>query len=567
VIKAFFYPIRSRLILSLIIALLPLVIAMIAISWSGSRAQLVRANEATQSFAIIAADHQKQLLSDLRQLVTILAEDSELRTNPALCARNVTKIMATIGNYDTIALTNRDGVIICGPASTLNQTVADEDYFQRARQTLQFTLSDLETSQFSKKPVIMGAMPWADDNGDFAGMAIASIETHRFADSFKDLLLPADSKYFLFDAKNNLITGQGSYTPALQEKIDALPPVTSTVTPFIVHEDDQARTYTTVSIGGGALTVLIGIPRHTFLNFSLDSLIVSLLGPIALLAVVIVCVWLVGDRLVTAPVTSLIRTARSYSRGDLTVRPQPVKNGGELRELSTTFSEMADRIAKREQELQDAITKRELMLREIHHRVKNNLQIVISLVNLQSKSVTAPDAQSAFTEIQTRMRALALVHRYLYESDDLQSVNIGSFLAELCNSLQVAYGVSPTRVALEVTTEPVWDISDRAIPLALFMTETISNALRHAFPENRPGYIKVSLKNIEDHKAQFSIEDNGVGLDAPETTKSHVPKTLSGLGMSLTKAFARQVDGELKISGPPGTQITLQFKPRKPTPI
>jgi two-component sensor histidine kinase len=567
VIKAFFYPIRSRLILSLVISLLPLVVAMIVISLAGSRVQLNRANEATQSFAIIAADHQKQLLSDLKQLVTILAEDSEIHANPTACSRSLTKIMATIPNYNTIALTDRNGVIICGPSNSLGKTVAQEDYFQQAHQTLQFTLSHLVTSQFSDKPVIFGAMPWADESGDFAGMAIASIETNRFADSFKDLMLPAGSKYFLFDAKANLITSQGAFTETLHRHVDALPLVTSMVTPFVVRENDQPRTYTTLTIENGALTVLIGIPRHTFLNFSFDSLLVSLLGPITLLVVVVVCVWLVGDRLVTAPVTSLIRTARSYSRGDLTVRPQPVKTGGELRELSTTFAEMADRIAKREQELQDAITKRELMLREIHHRVKNNLQIVISLVNLQSKSVTAPDAQSAFTEIQTRMRALALVHRYLYESDDLQSVNIGAFLAELCNSLQIAYGVSPTRVALEVTTEPVWDISDRAIPLALFMTETISNALRHAFPENRPGHIKVSLKNIEDHKAQYSIEDNGIGLEAQETGSGQVPKTLTGLGMSLTKAFARQVDGELKISGPPGTQITLQFTPRKPTPI
>jgi two-component sensor histidine kinase len=540
---------------------------MIVISWTSSREQMSRANEATQSFAVIAADHQKQLLSDLKQLVTILAEDSEIHANPVNCSRSLTKIMATIANYDTIAITDRNGVIVCGSANAIGQNIADRDYFQQGKQSLQFTLSGLLTNRITNKENIVGTMPWADENGDFAGMAIASIEVSRFADSFKDLVLPPDSKYFLFDRNDKLIASQGTFTPHLQERADALPLITSTATPFIVREDDQTRIYTTLSIEGGALTVLIGIPRHSFLNFGFESLIVSIFGPIALLAVVIISVWFLADRLVTAPVTSLIRTARSYSRGDLSVRPQPVKTGGELRELSTTFAEMADRITRREQELHDAISKRELMLREIHHRVKNNLQIVISLVNLQSKSVTAPDAQSAFTEIQTRMRALALVHRYLYESDDLQSVNIGSFLAELCNSLQVAYGVSPTRVALEVTTEPVWDISDRAIPLALFMTETISNALRHAFPENRPGYIKVSLKNVENHKALFTVDDNGVGLEAPETASTHVPKTLSGLGMSLTKAFARQVDGELKISGPPGTQVTLLFTPRAPTPI
>ena len=198
-------------------------------------------------------------------------------------------------------------------------------------------------------------------------------------------------------------------------------------------------------------------------------------------------------------------------------------------------------------------------MREIHHRVKNNLQIVISLVNLQSKSVAIPEAQSAFTEIQTRMRALALVHRYLYESDDLQSVNIGSFLTELCSSLQSAYGVSPMQVTMDVIADAVWDISDRAIPLALFMTETVSNALRHAFPENRTGYIHVRLKDLGDSRAIFSVEDNGIGMDE-KTDKANTPSPIAGLGMSLIKAFSRQVDGELIISGPPGTLISLAFK-------
>jgi two-component sensor histidine kinase len=212
-----------------------------------------------------------------------------------------------------------------------------------------------------------------------------------------------------------------------------------------------------------------------------------------------------------------------------------------------------------------------MMLREIHHRVKNNLQIVISLVNLQSKSVALPAAQSAFTEIQTRMRALALVHRYLYESDDLQSVNISAFLTELCGSLQTAYGVPQSRVAMHIKSDPVFEIIDRAVPLALFMTETISNALRHAFPENRPGFIKVTLKALDSSQAVFTIEDNGIGLGTdPQENKEdgiyRVPKSMAGLGMSLARAFAKQIDGELSISGVGGTLVTLVFK-SKPAPV
>src|SRR5262249_8237219 len=147
------------------------------------------------------------------------------------------------------------------------------------------------------------------------------------------------------------------------------------------------------------------------------------------------------------------------------------------------------------------------MLREIHHRVKNNLQIVTSLLNIQGKSVQGDAAKQAFGEIQTRVRALALVHRYLYESDDLKSVNLSAFLKELAASLQLSFGVSEEQVAIEVEADQIWDVSDRAVPLALFMTEAMTNALKHAFPQGRQGIIRVILRGLPDGVVRFSVED------------------------------------------------------------
>ena len=195
-------------------------------------------------------------------------------------------------------------------------------------------------------------------------------------------------------------------------------------------------------------------------------------------------------------------------------------------------------------------------MREIHHRVKNNLQIVTSLLNLQAKAVQGESAQRAFNDIQTRVRALALVHRYLYESEDLQSVNLGAFLKELAASLQLSYGISQDQVTIEVEADAVWDVSDRAVPLALFMTETMSNALKHAFPQGRQGVIRIVLKAMQDSVVRFSVEDNGIGLSEAQSI-AQGPQ--ASLGMSLIKAFARQVDGKLTISGPPGTSVMIEF--------
>jgi len=293
----------------------------------------------------------------------------------------------------------------------------------------------------------------------------------------------------------------------------------------------------------------------SYANQQIAARTILVLGPIALWLIAVAVVWFATDLQVARPVRRLTRAAEAYSQGDLSARPT-LTGPAELRELATMFNEMATKITGREQELREAIETREAMMREIHHRVKNNLQIVTSLLNLQAKAVQGESAQRAFNDIQTRVRALALVHRYLYESEDLQSVNLAAFLKELAASLQLSYGISQEQVAIEVDADEVWDVSDRAVPLALFMTETMSNALKHAFPQGRQGVIRIALKSVQDSIVRFSVEDNGIGLTEAQTAAEGAQ---ASLGMSLIKAFARQVDGKLTISGPPGTSVMIEF--------
>jgi two-component sensor histidine kinase len=279
------------------------------------------------------------------------------------------------------------------------------------------------------------------------------------------------------------------------------------------------------------------------------------LAPAGLWLVALAVVWFTTDLQVARHLRRLTLAAEAYSRGDLAARPK-LAGPVEIRDLTVMFNEMATRITGGERELREAIETREAMMREIHHRVKNNLQIVTSLLNLQAKAVQGESAQRAFNDIQTRVRALALVHRYLYESEDLQSVNLGAFLKELAASLQLSYGISQEQVAIEIDADEVWDVSDRAVPLALFMTETMSNALKHAFPQGRQGVIRIALKPVQGSVVRFSVEDNGIGLTEAQTAAEGAQ---ASLGMSLIKAFARQVDGKLTISGPPGTSVMIEF--------
>ena len=283
-------------------------------------------------------------------------------------------------------------------------------------------------------------------------------------------------------------------------------------------------------------------------------------GPVLLWLIAVAVLWFLVELQIVRPLRRLAATAQAYAKGDFSQTP-PEFAPAELRALALSLNEIAGEIASHELQVRKVIETREAMVREVHHRVKNNMQIVMSLLNLQAKAVQGGPARQAFSDVQTRVRALALVHRYLYESENLQSVNLGAFLKELAASLQLAYGISEQQVAIEVEAEPVWDVSDRAVPLALFMTEAMTNALKHAFPQGRLGAIRIVLKNLSESLVLFSVEDNGIGLSEAQAI-AQGPQ--ASLGMSLIKAFARQVDGKLTISGPPGTRVAIEFTNKLP---
>jgi two-component sensor histidine kinase len=201
------------------------------------------------------------------------------------------------------------------------------------------------------------------------------------------------------------------------------------------------------------------------------------------------------------------------------------------------------------------VQQKDILLKEIHHRVKNNLQIVSSLLNLHGKSVVEPNARNALDDVKMRVRALALVHRYLYEADDVRVVPLQMFMTELCRTLVNSLSDAKRRVSLRVDIPEMTIVSDWAVPVALLVTEAITNAMKHAFPDGRAGNIAVRLAlNGATGQAVLTVSDDGVGppLSDPDQPNRH-------LGLHLIQAFARQIGGDLAISGPPGMTIKVRF--------
>jgi two-component sensor histidine kinase len=226
---------------------------------------------------------------------------------------------------------------------------------------------------------------------------------------------------------------------------------------------------------------------------------------------------------------------------------------------------MAQRIQEREAELTRSLEQKDVLLREIHHRVKNNLQIVTSLLNLRARAVPSPAAQRAMLEAQIRIKALALVHRSLYEHDDLHVVDLASLLGELCELLQDSAEPLGAPVTLDCVMAPLQASTDKAIPIVLLTTEAVSNAFKHAFPHGRRGTVEVRLER-EGRTARLRITDDGIGVTAGRKAREDTAEPAGGdaaapaVGLQLIELLAKQIGGRLTMEGPPGTTISLEFE-------
>jgi PAS domain S-box-containing protein len=203
--------------------------------------------------------------------------------------------------------------------------------------------------------------------------------------------------------------------------------------------------------------------------------------------------------------------------------------------------------------LRASLAEKEVMLREIHHRVKNNLQFITSLLSLQAAQVRDARIAEALAESQNRIRAVALVHENLYRSQDLASIAMASHLESLCAYLLRSCAVDADRIAVELDIAPITLDVDRSIRCGLIVNELVSNSVKHAFPEGRTGRVVVRLA-AQDGEYALSVVDDGVGI-ARVIDLEHAPS----LGLQLVSDLTENLGGTLSVVRNRGTAVTIRF--------
>lgn len=215
-------------------------------------------------------------------------------------------------------------------------------------------------------------------------------------------------------------------------------------------------------------------------------------------------------------------------------------------------SELEEQVRHRTESLEAALHEKELLLREIHHRVKNNLQVIISLINLQVRTTEKSGATDILLDTQNRIRAMALVHEKLYQSGDLSRIDIASYLRSLISQVSAYYGTKKQKVTLSIACESLSMDINRAIPLGLIINELASNSLKHAFPGDREGTVTIRVERRDD-RIECTVSDDGVGLPPGFTIEES-----GSLGLRLVATLAKQLHGGIeRIPTEKGTMFRL----------
>lgn len=210
-----------------------------------------------------------------------------------------------------------------------------------------------------------------------------------------------------------------------------------------------------------------------------------------------------------------------------------------------------------EDRLMSAVHEKDILLQEIHHRVKNNMQIITSMLKLQSSYITDPATISVLTESRNRIRAMSLVHDKLYGSRDLSQIDIREYTSLIAKSLQQSYGTGDSKINISIQIEGIFFGVDMAIPYGLTLNELLTNSFKHAFPGGRQGEIRISLSASPDRSYTLVIEDNGVGLPVDFNVGSG-----DSFGLKLVRSIIEsQLKGSINAeSGPDGARFTVTFK-------
>lgn len=547
--------VRGRLLVLVAAAAIPIVGIAGANAWAAYQAALSeRLQEAAILREVAGARHGAAVEGLLDMLAGIARIAALPDLPPGMCDAELRRLQELKPDrYSNFWLLDPAGTLMCSalPAER-GRSFADLDYVRRVRATQEIAVGEFTLGVVSGRPVLPAVAPMLGPDGSLRAIVGGGLNLGYFLRTDRAPDLPRTHHVWLLDR-------DGSTLPLGNAPADALPP------PELLQEllAGPARTLRGVSRGGAAiawsmkqlnpgLSLLVGVPTGAAEAAAQRALAERLVELAIFLGACMLAILIGVEFGVSRPLRQLAARVRRWAPGR-PYEPAPEAGGPrEVRQLDGALMAAAAALQERDTALTSALHQRDLLMAEIHHRVKNNLQVVASLLSLQAGRLRSPSAQSEFAMARDRVQALATLHRHLYLHQSFERISLRPFLEELSRQLGHAMGAGEEdRISIEIEAEDVEMGSDQAISLALLLTESVSNAIRYAFPDGRAGTITVTFRT-EGEEAHLTVRDDGVGLNASEGVGD-------GLGLQLIEGFAAHLGGEAVVTSEAGTCISVRF--------
>jgi two-component sensor histidine kinase len=455
------------------------------------------------------------------------------------CAQRLQQAIDRIPGYANLIRFDRDGRVACAAAGVPGDPQrVDSAWFASLKRGDPYIFTR-ETGQPGHSAPSMLAAVRATRGGAFDGALAAVIPLSSLQPAAGDPSLPSRSEVALADSSGRLINATAPPAfGALPANWRAQALRRGSLVWYGRDQRGEPRVYSAAPLVGDDVFVLLSASSPGPLSWARLNPLSGIIFPLITFVLALTAVFIVAEQVVVRWIAYLQRIASLYAKGRLSVRPiQANQMPPEIRDLAATMEQMADAILGRDASLRDSLAQKDALMREIHHRVKNNLQVISSLLNMQQRALTDPAARAAMSDTRQRITALALIYRALYQGPDLKRVDLRPFLEELTAQLVASEMLHGPGVRTELSVDALVIDPDRLAPLALFAVEAITNAQKHAFAQ-RGGVLTLNF-HVHGDEATLEISDDGQVEDTALVA--------SGVGRTLMTAFARQLRGRAEI--------------------
>jgi two-component sensor histidine kinase len=563
------FSIRSALYLVVVMALLPASVIILATGFEHGRHLEEQAKNEALRQAEAFGDIQTRITEATEQVLATIASLPAVRARDWKQAGDILKAVHRQNQaYLNFSITDARGIVVASSLLTTGTDLSERPHVRNALASGQFSTGEFVIGLIESTPSFAFSYPLLDDNGKPYAVINTLFKLSSYATLFENFNQPDNSFIGLVDNKGIRVY---FYPPKDTNPIGQ--PIKRSVWQSVLNGEGNGILLDTGSdglvrfFGYKKLSLSAAEQPYMYVIFSLPRASVTGISRLITLRNIVIMVvstllslalagWL-SALLFGSRLKRIVEMTERIRRGDLDARGVDEGDRSDLGRIAQALDSMALAIQKRDKALMDeaarlsaSLEEKEILLKEVHHRVKNNLQLILSLIRLQDDANKPSEASRQ--DLESRISAMSLVHEMLYRTERFSDIDLASYTRSLAELVQGSYGNGMPK-ELTIDVDEVHCKLDKAIPFGLLLNELIANAFKHGLSGRRDGKLFIELRKVEN-MGTLIVRDNGGGL-APGFAISDT----GGLGLRLADALAGQLGGELAWTSAEGAAFTVRF--------